>query len=146
MAKKRQTKYAKAITEAKKQLTPEHRARIIGRREENADARKLVKERGTGHFSPKNNAPIWVQTEEAREARRNIGRRRDARIHWNLELNGMARVTKDTTCGDMAGMSSLVTAGTFVIVLTEPRASDNYCQVLVNGMPTWISAGRLRKI
>ena len=58
----------------------------------------------------------------------------------------MARVIKDTTCVDMAGMSSLATAGTFVIVLTEPRASDNYCQVLVNGIPTWISAGRLRKI
>ena len=145
MAKKRQTKYAKAITEAKKQLTPEHRARINERREENVGARKLVKERGTGHFSPKNNAPIWVQTEEARKARRELGRIRDARIQWNLELNGMARVTKDTTCGDMAGMS-LVKAGTFVIVLTEPRAIDNYCQVLVNGMPTGISAGRLRKL
>ena len=145
MAKKRQTKYSKALAEAKKSLPAEYRQKLRDRQVQEDEVRTVVKERGTGVYRPKNMAPTFVQTEEAKELRRKMGKNK-SRMEWYLSAGNIATVSRDTTCGNAAGLSTLIKKGTVVIILSEPRESDNYLQVMVNGVPTWISAGRLRTL
>tara|TARA_Y100000310_G_C20678491_1_gene814470 strand:+ start:356 stop:793 length:438 start_codon:yes stop_codon:yes gene_type:complete len=145
MAKKRQTKYSKALAEAKRNLSHEYLEKVRERSTQKMRARHEIKERGTGVYHPKSMAPTFVRTEEAKELRRKMGKNKN-RMEWNLTVGGIATVSRDTTCGDAAGMSTVIKKGTIVMILSEARESDNYLQVMVNGVPTWIAAGRLRTL
>jgi len=145
MPKKRNTKYSKALAEAKRSLPAEFWEKVRERKADEAEARVEVKERGTGVYRPKSMAPTFVQTPEAKELRRKMGKHKN-RLKFNLTVGGIATVSRDTTCGDAAGMSTVVKKGTIVMILSDARESDNYLQVMVNGIPTWIAAGRLRTL